>query len=92
VVQEGLRNVASHAGVREASVAVTQSPDGVALTIVDSGRGFEQDGAASRRGLGLLSIEERVRLIDGTFNVTSTPGRGTAIYVHVPGRALDLPA
>ena len=84
IVQEGLRNVANHAGVRDVSVSLTQTPDFVELTIVDRGRGFDQDGAAARRGLGLLSIEERARLVGGIFRVTSTPDRGTALHVQVP--------
>ncbi len=91
IVQEGLRNFANHAGVRDASVSLTQTPHLVELTIVDRGRGFDQDGAAARRGLGLLSIEERVRLVGGIFNVTSTRDRGTALHVQVPVRALAVP-
>ena len=91
IVQEGLRNFANHAGVRDASVSLTQTPDLVELTIVDRGRGFDPDGAAARRGLGLLSIEERARLVGGTFKITSTPDRGTALHVQVPARALAVP-
>jgi len=91
IVQEGLRNFANHAGVRDASVSLTQTPHFVELTIVDRGRGFDQDGAAARSGLGLLSIEERVRLVGGIFNVTSTRDRGTALHVQVPVRALAVP-
>jgi signal transduction histidine kinase len=91
VAQEGLRNVASHAGVQDATVSLTQTADVVELTISDRGRGFDQDGAAARRGLGLLSIEERVRLVGGTFRVTSTPERGTTLHVQVPARATGVP-
>jgi two-component system sensor histidine kinase UhpB len=86
-VQEGLRNFANHAGVRDASVSLTQTPDLVELTIVDRGCGFDLDGAAARRGLGLLSLEERARLVGATFGVTSAPGRGTTVHVRVPTRA-----
>ena len=87
IVQEGLRNVATHAGVRDASVSLTQTPDLVELTIVDYGRGFDLDGGAARGGLGLLSIEERARLVGGIVKITSTPDRGTALHVKVPARA-----
>ena len=87
IVQEGLRNVATHAGVRDASVSLTQTPDLVELTIVDRGRGFDLDGGAARGGLGLLSIEERARLVGGIVKITSTPDRGTALHVKVPARA-----
>jgi two-component system sensor histidine kinase UhpB len=87
IVQEGLRNVANHAGVRDASVSLTQTPDLVELTIVDRGRGFDLDDGAARGGLGLLSIEERARLVGGIVKITSTPDRGTALHVKVPARA-----
>lgn len=84
VLQEGLRNIANHAEVREASVSLTQTRQLVALTIVDRGRGFDPDAGAARRGLGLLSIEERARLVGGTITITSTHGAGTAIHLRVP--------
>ena len=91
IVQEGLRNVANHAGVGEASVSLTQKSGLVELRIVDEGRGFDRDGAASRRGLGLLSIKERARLVGGTCEITSMPDRGTSLHVQVPARALEVP-
>ena len=91
IVQEGLRNIANHAGVRDASVSLTQTPELVELTIVDRGRGFDPDGGAARRGLGLLSIEERARLVGGTLTITSTPDCGTALHVQVPVQHLEAP-
>ena len=87
IVQEGLRNIASHAAVREASVALTQTADFVELTIHDRGRGFDPDGGAARRGLGLLSMDERARLVGGTFRITSASGSGTTLHVQVPAHA-----
>ena len=83
VVQEGLRNVANHAGVRDASVTLTQTPGLVELAIVDRGRGFDKDGGAARRGLGLLSMEERARLVGGTLTIVSADGSGTTLHVQV---------
>jgi two-component system sensor histidine kinase UhpB len=82
IVQEGLRNVVNHAGVNEASVSIRRSRDGLEVAIADAGRGFEP--AAVREGLGLMSIEERARLFGGTMTITSAPGRGTRLDVHVP--------
>ena len=84
IVQEGLRNIAHHAGVRDASVSLTQTPELVELTIVDGGCGFDLEDAAARRGLGLLSIEERARLVGGTLKITSTRDSGTTLHVQVP--------
>ena len=82
IVQEGLRNIVNHARVREASVSIARSPDGVELAIADRGRGFEP--AAVREGLGLMSIEERARVFGGTMTITSAPGRGTRLDVRIP--------
>ena len=84
VVQEGLRNIANHADVRDARVSLTQTADLVELTIVDRGRGFDP---AARRGLGLLSMEERARLTGGAIAIASAPGTGTTIQLQVPVRA-----
>ena len=84
VLQEGLRNVANHADVRDATVSLTQTRQLVALTIIDRGRGFDPDAGAARLGLGLLSIEERARLVGGTLTITSKRGGGTALHLQVP--------
>jgi two-component system sensor histidine kinase UhpB len=83
IVQEGVRNVVSHADVSDASVSLARSVDRLELTIADRGRGFEP-AAVPRGGLGLLSIEERARLVGGTVTITSAPGRGTRLHVHIP--------
>jgi two-component system sensor histidine kinase UhpB len=82
IVQEALRNIVSHAGVREASVTIARSPVGLNLAIADRGRGFEPAGA--REGLGLMSMEERARLLGGTMTITTAPGRGTRLDVRLP--------
>ena len=84
IVQEGLRNIVSHAHTPDARVTVTRSPDGLELTIADRGRGFEPVAMLPRNGLGLLSIQERARLIGGTLTVTSAHGRGTKLHVRIP--------
>jgi signal transduction histidine kinase len=90
VLQEGLRNIANHAGVREARVSLTQTPELVELIIADHGRGFDPESGAARRGLGLLSIEERARLVGGTVTIASTRDGGTTIHLQVPAQAVPL--
>jgi signal transduction histidine kinase len=51
------------------------------LTVKDSGIGFDPD---ERRGLGLVSMEERVRAVNGNLSVRSKPGDGTHVEVHIP--------
>ena len=84
IVQEGLRNVVNHAHSPSAAVALTRVGNELHLTIDDKGRGFEPSHALARGGLGLLSIEERARLVNGRVSITSTHGRGTKIHVYIP--------
>ncbi len=83
VVQEALRNVAKHSHATRASVSVDGGEGSVVLTVRDSGRGF--DPARSRKGgLGLISMEERVRQVKGTFRLTAEPGKGVSIQAAIP--------
>ena len=88
IVQEGLRNIANHAHAADATVSLSQTGDRIELTISDGGRGFEPGVTLARGGLGLLSIEERARLVGGTLTVTSAAGRGTTLAVRVPSSAI----
>ena len=81
--QEALRNVASHSGARRAAVALTGREGTLALTVKDSGRGFDA-ARAKARGLGLVSLDERARLIGGAFSLKTKPGQGVRIDIQVP--------
>jgi signal transduction histidine kinase len=83
--QEALRNVAKHAGARHTRVELSRENDELTLTIVDDGKGF--DATRVRRaggGLGLLSIEERARLLHGTVRIETGVERGTMVRVAIP--------
>jgi signal transduction histidine kinase len=54
------------------------------LRIADDGIGFDTRQATTRRGLGLTSMTERVRMLGGHFNIESTPGHGTKLAIEVP--------
>jgi len=83
VAQEALTNVIKHAHAGTAVVELKRTADDVALDITDDGIGFVvPDGGAA--GLGLRSMEERVRLSRGTIRVDSRPGHGTSLLVRVP--------
>jgi signal transduction histidine kinase len=82
VTQEALHNISKHANAQKGAVSVTGFPDYVRLSIRDSGIGF--DPARTKTGLGLVSMEERVRLVNGHISVASQPGKGTTITVRVP--------
>ena len=83
IVQEALHNVAKHAGAHEVLVTLEPERGGLRLGIHDDGRGFAP-GPATRPGLGLFTIRERLQAIGGTLQIDSTPGEGTTILVSVP--------
>jgi signal transduction histidine kinase len=84
VAQEALRNVAKHAAVDEAQVSLVATGPELVLRVEDQGAGFDSAAARSQPGLGLSSMEERVRLVGAELSVTAAPGRGTTITVRVP--------
>jgi two-component system sensor histidine kinase UhpB len=84
VVQEALGNVAKHAAATEAHVTVERAGPDVVLAITDDGSGFDQASARSRRGLGLLSLDERARLVGGRLTIDTKPQRGTELRIVVP--------
>ena len=84
VVQEALGNVAKHAAAGEAHVTVERVGADVVLAITDDGSGFDQAAARSRRGLGLLSLDERARLVGGRLTIDTKPQRGTELRIVVP--------
>ena len=85
VTQEALRNVAKHADAMHVFLGLSYEEDHVLLRIEDDGRGFTpQDRHGMQRGLGLVSMGERVRLLEGTLTLTSDPGQGTRLSVSIP--------
>jgi signal transduction histidine kinase len=87
VTQEVLRNMARHAGARQAEVALTRRDDLLELRIADDGQGFDLAAARRHGGLGLISIDERVRLVQGGVHIVTGPGQGTELRVWVPLQA-----
>ena len=87
VAQEALRNVARHAGARTVHVSLRGRDGGLQLAIHDDGAGFVPELVrGSHMGLGLTSMRERVRLLRGTLDIESAPGRGTTVAAWVPLR------
>jgi signal transduction histidine kinase len=58
--------------------------DEIHLTVSDSGAGFAREAAKESRGLGLISMEERLKLVKGTLSIDSQPKHGTTIHARVP--------
>jgi PAS domain S-box-containing protein len=83
VAQESLRNVAKHSGAKNAEIILARKNESLELRIADHGAGFNTK-QRNLRGLGLISIEERVKLLHGKFEVKSQPGCGTELRVNIP--------
>ena len=84
VLQEALRNAAKHSGARRFEVLLWGAPDEIHLTVTDSGTGFDKEAAKESRGLGLISMQERLKLLNGTFSIESQPQHGTTIHARLP--------
>lgn len=85
LVQESLTNIVKHAGASRVSLAVRQLDGGIQIAISDDGTGF--DTGASTAGRGLTGMRERIELLGGEIEVSSTPGEGTLITARVPQQA-----
>lgn len=84
VAQEALNNVARHAEAHAAVVTLRRIGDGLLLAVSDDGVGFAPEHPRKGMRLGLASMRERVRLVRGTLDIESAPGRGTKVIAWVP--------
>jgi signal transduction histidine kinase len=85
IAQEALRNVVAHAGANRADVRVVHTGDQAQITIADDGRGFDSTNCAERdKGLGLVSMSERARIMGGTLRIVSRLNQGTQVQAAVP--------
>jgi PAS domain S-box-containing protein len=84
VLQESLHNALKHSGVRHFEVKVQGSPTEIQLTVRDSGVGFDPKLPMGTQGLGLISMLERVKLVQGRISISSRPRSGTEVSVRVP--------
>ena len=74
-----------HARATRVVVSLSSTAETVTLQVEDDGIGFDtQSVIEGRRGLGLVSMTERVRLVQGTFTIDSTPLQGTRLHISVP--------
>jgi PAS domain S-box-containing protein len=89
ITQEALRNVVKHSGAAQAEVELMGHDDRIELCISDSGVGFSPESAKRTPGLGLISMQERLRLVRGQLSVQSEPSHGTRIRVRIPRRSVD---
>jgi PAS domain S-box-containing protein len=90
IAQEALQNVAKHAAVKEARVELARCNGSVSLVVSDRGVGFDTSRPSPRAGLGLVSISERTRLVNGTFEIRSRPQEGTSLRIGIPVSGAQL--
>jgi signal transduction histidine kinase len=86
VAQEGLRNIARHAGASRAQVRLQRLGGGLQLTVEDDGSGFDPAQQRGRTSLGHAGMRQRVKLLGGKIDIASRPGYGTTILAWVPLR------
>jgi PAS domain S-box-containing protein len=84
VLQEALQNAVKHSGERHFRVELYGTSREIQLSVNDLGVGFDQQVATGHRGIGLVSMRERLQLVGGEFSINSKPGGGTTIRARVP--------
>jgi len=86
IVQEAITNVGKHANATQCHVHLTHRDDRLLIEVQDDGVGFVEDTARPivARGLGLISVRERVSRLGGTVKILSAPGEGTRLIVDLP--------
>jgi signal transduction histidine kinase len=95
IVQEALNNVAKHAQATTCRVFLQRLTHSVLVTVEDDGVGFRAEEAAapgSLRGIGLVSVRERVAQLRGDMRLETAPGKGTRLTVEVPASAAVVEA
>jgi signal transduction histidine kinase len=89
-LQEALQNATKHSGARHFKVFLRGGANEIELTVQDSGIGFEPDEARGR-GIGLSSMQERLKLVKGQLLIESKPQQGTTVQARVPVSAGSKP-
>ncbi len=86
IAQESLTNILRHAQATHIRLELVQTPYSVCMVIEDNGAGFDAEKLATsgRRGMGLLSMQQRTELLRGSFDVYSSLGEGTLVQVRIP--------
>lgn len=83
IIQELVNNIIKHSGASTAEIAFTETNSHIQITARDDGKGFSPSEIHSD-GLGMTSLKERTRLLNGTITVHSSPGAGTLITIIIP--------
>jgi two-component system sensor histidine kinase UhpB len=92
ILQEALANAVRHAEASSVEVRIRRLSDGIAAEVRDDGRGFDVDAEMERagRGLGLLEMQERALYVGAQLGITSAPGTGTRVTIHLPSSEAQI--
>ncbi|HEY1200260.1 MAG TPA: ATP-binding protein, partial [Niastella sp.] len=82
IIQELMHNILKHARATQALVQIVFHDTQLCITVEDNGRGMPEDGGP-KEGIGLRTIRERVKLLNGQIDTVSTPGQGTSVYIEL---------
>src|SRR5262249_36017509 len=91
VLQEAVNNAIKHSEEKRVEVQLREDSGEIHLIVRDSGKGFDVETALRGKGLGLTSMRERVRLINGTIAIESRPMAGTTVDIRVPLSSQNFP-
>jgi PAS domain S-box-containing protein len=84
IFQESLTNIARHSNASKVQIRLDYDRQKLLMTITDNGKGFNTESVRNKKTLGILGMRERAHMINGEYNIQSTPGKGTKIEVMVP--------
>lgn len=89
IVQEALNNVRKHANAQKISITLDFLSSGLKLFVIDDGKGFDTKNLKTKNndissGFGLVSMNERVELLNGDMSINSEPGKGTRLHIMIP--------
>jgi signal transduction histidine kinase len=89
IAQEALTNAVRHGHATTITLNLHAQQQTIVFTITDDGQGFEPTRQGTAQGFGLRLMQERVQEMQGTFEVQTTPGRGTCVSIYLPKEGSD---
>ena len=84
IVQEALNNIIKHADAKEVIIQLIKEADKINITVEDDGKGFNVSEAMEKNGMGMRSLDSRVKYLNGELNIHSEIGKGTTIEIEIP--------
>jgi len=83
IVQELLQNIVKHAGPAHAIVQISYNAKKLYITVEDDGNGFEMNSTIRKNGMGLKSIESRIKILKGRMDYQTAPSKGTSVLIEI---------